>query len=277
MRRRHLFEWNDSRWAPVALRETVIEALSQTLEWGHWLRGLVTPFERFLAATGARDVLDLCSGAGGPAAILARELTRSGARPPRFLLTDLQPHPEAWARLRDDLPGILDFVSEPVDATRIPSELGRGRARVIINALHHFRPELAGAILRGACEGSPGVFVSEGFERNPLGFAPFALAGIPALLVNPLRSPRHRLQKAALTWLTPIALAVSAWDGVVSTLRVYTEAELRAMVAPLGPGFTWTYGTYSVPGGGRPTYFYGVRADPAERGSRSSTTRSRSP
>lgn len=259
MRRRHLFEFNDSPWAPVALRETIVEALSRTLAWGRVLQGLVEPFADFVARTGASEVLDLCSGAGGPAAILVRELARAGVRPPRFLMTDLQPHPEAWARLRQEHPGVIDFVAEPVDATRIPGDLGAGRARVIINALHHFPPDLAGAIVRGACDASPGVFIAEGFERSPLQFVPFALAGLPALYVNPLLAPRHRLEKVLLTWLTPAAVAASAWDGFVSTLRVYGEDELRAMVAPLGDAFTWRYGAYGFAPFGRPYYFYGVR------------------
>ena len=259
MQRHQLFEFNDSPWAPVALRETIIEALSRTLAWGRMLQGLVGPFGEFVARTGAIEVLDLCSGAGGPAAILATELARAGVRPPRFLMTDLQPNPEAWARVRQAHPGLIDFVSEPVDATRIPPGLGQGRARVIINALHHFPPELAGAIVRGACEDSPGVFIAEGFERSPLRLASLALAGIPALYVNPVLAPRHRLQKALLTWFTPAALAASVWDGVVSTLRIYGEDDLRRMVAPLGPAFTWRYGTYDFAPFGRPYYFYGVR------------------
>lgn len=256
--RRHLFEFNDSPWAPVALRETVIEALSHTLAWGRILEGLVPPFREFLRRAGVDQVLDLCSGAGGPAAILAEEIARAGAAPPRFLLTDLQPHAEAWARLRGERPDVVDFVAEPVDATRIPQDVGRGRARVVINALHHFEPELAGAILRGACGQSPGVFVAEGFERRLLGFLPFAVAGVPALLLNPLLTPTRKMEKALLTWLTPAAFAVSAWDGLVSTQRVYTERELRAMVAPLGSAFEWEYGTYEFSPLGRGYYFFGV-------------------
>ncbi len=40
-------------------------------------------------------------------------------------MTDLFPHPEAWAELRARDPAI-DFVVEPVDATCIPEALGRG-------------------------------------------------------------------------------------------------------------------------------------------------------
>jgi len=257
----HLFEHNDTPRVPLALRETVIEALGRTLAWGRILRGLAPPFARFLEATGAREVLDLCSGTGSPAAILATEMERAGLSPPKFLLTDLQPHPETWADLKREHARVIDFVPTPVDATRISPELGQGRARVIINALHHFEPELAGAILRGACEDGPGVFVAEGFERSPLRFLPFALAGIPALYINPLLAPRRKLEKALLTWATPAAIAASAWDGVVSTLRVYTESELRAMVAPLGGDLKWEYGTYDFFPGGRGYYFMGVRGE----------------
>lgn len=257
--RLQLFELNDSAWAPAALRETIVEALSRTLSWGRILRPLAPAFRAFLDRAGVDEVLDLCSGAGGPAAILAGELSRGG-RAPRFLLTDLHPHPEVWAQLRAEHAGVVDFVAEPVDATNIPSGLGAGRARVVVNALHHFPPSLAAAILRGACaDGSPGVFVAEGFERNPLLFAPFAAAGIPALALGPILSPRRNVEKAVLAWLTPAALLASAWDGLVSTMRVYTEAELRAMVAPLGDAFEWTYGTYAFAPGGRGYFFYGVR------------------
>jgi hypothetical protein len=256
--RAHLFEWNDLPWAPEPLRDTIVESLSRTLRWGRMLRGLVGPFRAFLAEAGAAEVLDLCAGAAGPARILAEEIRRAGAEPPRFLLTDLFPRTEEWESARAEHPGVLDFEPSPVDATRIPGPLAEGRARMIVNAFHHFPPELARAILADAVRGSAGIFISEMFGRNPLGFLPIALTGLVALAANPLLTRRARLQKALLTWATPVALAVSAWDGVVSTLRVYTEADLREMVAPLGDGFRWEHGTYAVQPFGRGTYFYGV-------------------
>jgi hypothetical protein len=254
--RLQLFEFNDLPRAPPALRESLVEALSRALSWGRMLRGLERPFSSFLERTGATEVLDLCAGAGGPATILAAELRRSGRRPPRFLLTDLHPHARVWQRLQDQDPEAIGFVTESVDATAIPPELGAGRARMIVNALHHLPPGLAAEVLRGACASGPGVFVAEGFERNPLRFFPIAPMGIVAMLVNPLLSPRRRLAKLLLL---PVSLAVAPWDGLVSTMRVYSEKELREMVAPLGEQFEWRYGTFRFPLGGRGYWFAGVR------------------
>jgi hypothetical protein len=256
--RLQLFEFNDLPWVPAAVRDTVVESLSRTLDWGHMLEGLVAPFEGFLEGSGAREVLDIGAGGGGPASIVAREITRAGRVPPRFILTDLHPRHAAWAKLRDAQPAAIDFESASVDATQIPARLADGRARTIINVLHHFPPALASAILEDAVRGSRGVFIAEGFERNPLMFANFAAAGLPALALNPVLSPRDRLAKAALTWLTPAAMAISLWDGLVSTMRVYSEEELRAMVAPFGGAWRWEYGTFRYPPFGVGYYFFGL-------------------
>ena len=259
LRRLHLFEFNDSSWAPRALRDSIVESLSRTLEWGHLLSGLVTPFERFVDEAGAREVLDVCSGAAGPARILCGEIRRAGRTPPRFVLTDLQPQLEAWQTARDAFPGDIDFVAEPVDATAIPHAIAGGRARVIINSFHHFSPALAESILRDAVRDSAGIFIAEPWERNPLRFATFMPVGLPALLANPILSPRDRVAKALLTFGVPAVLLVALWDGLVSTMRSYRRQELEAMVAPLGDRFVWTWGNYDYPFGGRGYYFYGVR------------------
>lgn len=254
--RLQLFEFNDSPWAPAPIREALIESLSLALEWGRMLRGLAAPFGDFLRETQATEVLDLCAGAGAPAVVLARELRKAGQRAPRFLLTDLLPHEDVWAALKQQDPDAIDFIAAPVDATQIPPGLGAGKARMIINALHHLPPQVASAVLRGACEGGPGVFVAEGFERSPLRFFPIAPMGMVSMVANLWRSPRNRLAKLLLL---PVTLLVAPWDGLVSTMRVYTEAELREMVAPLAGEFTFRSGTWRFPLGGKGTWFSAVR------------------
>lgn len=259
MRRAQLFEWNDLPWIPAALRDSIVEALSRTLAWGHMMGGLVEPFGEFLTRAGTREVLDLCAGAGAPAAILASEFRRSGRPVPRFVLTDLFPRLPAWERLRAADAEAIGVHESPVDATAIPAALAEGRARVVINALHHFPPALARGIFADAIAQRAPIFVSEAFDRNPLRFLAFAPVGIPAMLANPLLSPERRLQKALLTWLTPAVLMACAWDGVVSTLRIYRESDLREMVASAGgERYDWTWGTYRYPPQGIGHFFHGV-------------------
>jgi len=85
---------------------------------------------------------------------------------------------------------VIDLVAEPADATRIPADLARGRARTIVNAFHHFPPPLAAAILADAVRGSAGIFVSEAFDRTPLGLRACAPVGLAALVATPLLTRR---------------------------------------------------------------------------------------
>lgn len=256
--RLQLFEFNDAPWAPALLRETLVEALSRTLRWGHMLDGLVAPLARCLQAAGTAKVLDLAAGAGGPAEVLCSAMTERG-HDVHFLMSDLYPAISQWEALCAKSPR-LGFVPEPVDATSIPPQLGEGRVRVIINALHHFPPEIARQVLRGACENAPGVFIAEGLVRNPLSFAAMGPVGLAALLATPVLAKDRFASRAALTWLSPVALAASVWDGTVSSMRTYLPEELREMVADLD-GWTWTSGEYSHSKGlGSGGWFSGTRA-----------------
>jgi hypothetical protein len=255
--RLQLFEFNDAAWAPAVLRETLVEALSRTLRWGRMLDGLVAPLARCLERAGTAKILDLCSGAGGPADVLCEAMVKRG-HDVEFLMSDLFPAVSEWEPLcaANDR---LRFVPEPVDATRIPAELGAGRVRVIINALHHFPPEVARAVLRGLCVDAPAVFIAEGLVRNPLSFAAMGPVGLAALLATPALAKDKNLARAAITWLSPLALGASIWDGTVSSMRTYLPSELREMTEGLD-GWLWTSGEYTHSRGlGTGSWFCGTR------------------
>ena len=270
MRRVQLFEFNDHPRAPEALRELIIESLSRTLEWGRMLEGLVPEFTRFVERAGVDEVLDLGAGAGGPAKVLVEAMVRQGVRVPRFVLSDLSPHVEPWERLARRWPEQIGYVPESVDATAIAPEVAQGRARLLINVLHHLPPEVARGVFADAVAQRSPIFVSEAFGREPSQFLlNFPWWGVASLLSGPLLTRRHRLQKAALAWGAPgLTMAVSAWDGLVSTMRVYEEAELREMVAsiPGAESFRWEFGRYRYPPMGRGLYFCGVPRQGAHRG-----------
>lgn len=231
--RLQLFEFNDAAFVPKSLQKTIISSLSRTLRWGHMLDGLVQPFVDFLHASKAHEVLEIAAGAGEPAAVLVEALLARGHQPPTFTLTDLLPHPESWSALSAKYPERISFIPEPVDATNIEPSLGAGRARVIVNAFHHFPPALAQQVLIGMAKDAPGVFISEGLVRNPLSFLAMVPWGIPSLMAEPALGS-SRLSSAAWTWLSPIALLASGWDGTVSTFRCYSREEMLEFTKPLG-------------------------------------------
>ncbi|MBK7581253.1 MAG: class I SAM-dependent methyltransferase [Myxococcales bacterium] len=256
--RLQLFEFNDLDWVGSDVRDTVVESLSRGLSWGRTLTGMVEPFAEFLDAAGTERVIDLCAGAGGPAEIVVNEFRRVGREPPELLLTDLYPRERAWARVTAREPKIQAHYTA-LDATAIPAETSHGRARAIINAFHHFPPELAREILADAVRSRASIWVSEAFDRNPLQFLAFAPFGLAALLANPVLTPERTLGKTVLAWgVTPLTLGISAWDGFVSTLRVYEEGELREMVEPFGADYRWEFGTYRYALGGKGYFFWGA-------------------
>lgn len=260
LRRVQAFEFNDLPWVPAVLRDTIVESLSLTLAWGGILEGLAEPLSTFLREAGSARVLDIGAGGGGPAVALIDALARRGQRV-EWTLTDLFPRAAVWQRLVDRHGGDSRFVPQPVDATAIDPQLSAGRVRTIINVLHHLPAPVARGVLRDAIASRAPIFIAEGFERSPIRFASFAPFGLPALAASPILAPRDHLARALITWLTPIALMASVWDGIVSTLRVYTEAELREMVAPgngTGDGYRWTYGHYTWTPFGKGYYFHGL-------------------
>ncbi|HEY6559101.1 MAG TPA: class I SAM-dependent methyltransferase [Polyangiaceae bacterium] len=258
LRRQQLFEFNDLTWIGSDVRDTIVETLGRGMRWGRTLTGLVQPFADFLQAAGTDRVLDVCAGSGGPAQLLVDEFRRAGREPPELLLSDLYPREQAWRRLAAADPRIVAHAN-PVDATAIPAEMGAGRARAIINAFHHFPPSLAARILADAVRCRAPIWISEPFERNPLQFLPFVPFGLAALLANPLLTPERTVGKAVLSWgLLPLTVGMGAWDGFVSTLRVYEERELLEIVRPLAADYRWHFGTYRYAFGGKGYYFWGT-------------------
>jgi hypothetical protein len=230
--RRQWFEINDASWAPMALRELELETLSRAMRWGRMLDGLVRPLGELLRQTGATEVLELCAGSGGAAEALLPAFEASGAPIPRIVMTDLVPRVEAWERLQRRWPQHLSFEREPVDVAKVPGRLGAGRVWLVLNALHHFPPQMASGLFHAARREGAGLIVAEILSRELVALLRLAPFGLPALAVSGVLSHYHRLQKAALTFLTPVVLATSLWDASVSALRTYTAGELCAMVPP---------------------------------------------
>ena len=239
MRRVHLVELEDQPWFPRLLRD----AGTAYLEFAARISGhsalLAPELEQVLHASGAKQVVDLCSGGGGPVVAIAEELARSGARI-EVTLTDFYPNLPAFERTRATSGGQISFCAEPVDATRVPAELGG--LRTIFNAFHHFRPASAARILGAAADARQPIAVFEIAGREPATMLGILFAPLLFALALPFLRP-FRWAWLPLTYLLPVLPLFVLWDGLVSCLRVYMPDDLRELIARLEPrhreAYTW--------------------------------------
>lgn len=255
MRRRQLLEIHEQPWCPPAVRNGATECLRFVATVGRQYRYVLPRLQAALTATGSTQIVDLCSGSGGPWPTLVRHLRPVCGQPVQVLLTDLFPpvddpadgvaHARLPAAQQPSPCCALSYHPTAVDATAVPDEI-QG-FRTLFTAFHHFPPTAAQAILQDAVDQRQGIAIFEQTRRHPLAIlfmivlAPLALLTVP--FIRPWRPSRF-----GWTYLLPAIPLVLCYDGIVSCLRTYTQEELRAMTAQLsGPPYHWEIGHAAAP------------------------------
>jgi hypothetical protein len=264
VKRRHLVELEDLPWWPRLFRDAATDYLVAALRHAKIYVGLAPRLTAAVKRTGATQIIDLCSGGGGPWPDLLPALRASGVDVP-VCLTDKYPNAAALRRVADTTPGVR-FEPEPVSATEVPARLGG--FRTVFTAFHHFRPDDARAILAAAVRDRQGIFIAEAIPRRPAALAMQALVPLAVLVLTPAVRP-FRWSRLFWTYLVPVLPLAILFDGVVSCLRVYTPDEKLAMGREVGGDeYEWEAGFERPPGSPLPIpYLVGVPrrgAGPAE-------------
>lgn len=249
MPRLHLIEIHEQPWCPAAIRDGATDCLRFIATVGRQYQQVAPLLQEALIVADATQIVDLCSGGGGPWQTLGRALTIRTRKPVQILLTDLYPHARAGQsdKLAPDV--TLCFWPLSVDATQPPADLPG--FRTLFTAFHHFAPAQAQAILQSAVNAGQGIAIFEQTARTPLGLLVMYLlpwlALVSALAVRPWRFSRF-----FWTFVIPAIPLILWFDGVVSCLRTYSTAELQALVAALAPPpndatYTWRIGRVHSP------------------------------
>lgn len=248
MARLHLFEIHEQPWCPTAIREGAMACLRIIATVGHQYQAVAPLLQRTLLATGATQIVDLCAGGGGPWQTLGQRLKTHQGQPVPILLTDLYPPLDSVAE-KAATAVQLRWLTTPIDATQLPA--GITGLRTLFTAFHHFPPHQARAILQDAVNAGQGIAIFEQTARTALALLFMYLLPWLALVAVPLSRP---WQRAHFFWTFVIpAIPLVLWfDGMVSCLRTYSEAELAAMVAqlapsPTGKSYHWQIGKVRSP------------------------------
>jgi hypothetical protein len=239
MGRIELQEIHDHPAFPGFLRDLVTDALQSLWDFGNSYKPVLGRLLAGMDRAGTRQVLDLCSGGGGPWPRLTREPDL--AQSPRIAvrLTDKYPNLSAFARL-SEASELLEFEPGPVDATRIPPRLTG--FRTIFSSFHHFAPVDARAMLSDSARRRCGVGIFEMARRSPRTMLTICCIPLLSWLLAPTIRP-FRWSRVFWTYLVPVVPFVLFYDGIVSCLRAYSQEELAELVRPLATGdYEWQIG-----------------------------------
>ena len=259
LRRRQLFEFHECAWFPQSLKNAITEVL-RVMCYELRVHDVILPLiEDILNRTKAEQVVDLCSGAGGPIVPIQQRLAKAG-RPVRVFLTDKFPNRPAFRRCEELTDGLVRGYLDPVPAQNVPVELSG--LRTLFNAFHHFPPDSAREILTNAYRSRQPIAIFEITERSVLNtLSNFPLSFLTMLAMLP-RMQSRRPEWWLLTYLLPLLPLAFGWDASVSCLRSYTPGDFNTLIRGLeDDSYHWSGGRLPVP---RSTihvnYFVGIPA-----------------
>lgn len=239
MHRIELQEIHDHPAFPGRLRELVTDAMRTVWEFANSYQPVLGPLLQAMERAGTREVLDLCSGGGGPWLRLAREPQLQKIPGIIVRLTDKYPNRLAAERIVS-ASSVLRFEPSPVDATSVPGDLPG--FRTIFSSFHHFGPTAAHLLLRDAMDNGRGVGIFEMARRSARTILTICCIPVLIWILAPTISP-FRWSRLFFIYVVPVVPFVLFYDGLASCLRAYSEEELRQMIAPLArPGYEWQIG-----------------------------------
>ena len=260
--RLHIFEWEDQPWFPQLFRNFITDHL--VFHASRLFLPVVPKISEILKKTGNTNIVDLCSGSGGPLPVLLHECSEALNSQVTATLTDLYPSNDALEQTKHESNGSIDFRAESINAMDCPESLEG--MRTLFTALHHFRPDDAKKILSDAKSKHVPIGAFEIQERNifKLLFVPIIIF-LSAFILTPFVG-RMTLGRFVFTYLIPLMPFFYTWDGVVSCLRTYDPAELDELTKDLQcDEYRWESGQIPAVGYIGPyniTYLIGVPVDP---------------
>jgi hypothetical protein len=239
LRRLHLIEIHDQPWLPTSLRDALTDTLEHIFGVTNLYAAAVPRLRRALDRADTNQIVDLCSGAGGPWLWMCPHFAGQTFSLDVWL-TDKYPNHAASERVQKLNGNGLRYFVKSVDARNIPRELQR--FRTMFTSFHHFPPEEARAVLQEAVDHRQGIAVFEVPRRSILTIFGCLFIPIITLLAGPFIRP-FRWSRLFWTYLLPVAPIILCLDGIVSCLRAYSETELSELIRPLSAsGYQWEIG-----------------------------------
>lgn len=253
LKRMNLFEFCDQKWLKGAWREAYLDGLNTTFKMFKLHADLAKPFNLWISKSNKKNVLELCSGGGGPINTLIEKSDE------KFIITlsDLNPDVNAFEKVKEKYPDRISFINKSTDATDT-----KGLETNLIfmcSSFHHFSPQMAQKILLNAYKNSNGIFIQEILSRNFFNMISSIFNLLP-LMLTPFFSGRLTFFKVLITTIIPIIPLMIIFDGIVSVLRTYTIEEIfNMMPEKMKKEWQWTAGYSTVCGVLKAPFLNGIK------------------
>ncbi len=226
LKRIHVIEFEDFIWCPVVLRDAATAYLRIVENTYHVDHTFTPHLKKIIAYTQEKQIVDLCSGAGGPLPNIVKSL-KSSQIYMSATMTDKHPNEPQLNNLEFKNSG-LEYCKNSIEAT----DVHLPGIRTLFNAFHHFKPAQARRIISDAVRKNQAIGIFEIVERKPGAFLSVLFAGEGVFFLMPLIKPR-KLSWFALTYLIPLIPLLVLWDGIASCFRVYSPDELNEIIASI--------------------------------------------
>ena len=246
MGRLHLFEFNDQNWLPQPMRTTLMELLIGTYSLLKIFHPVFPKVHQFIKNTDEQHLQLLCAGAGGPVTDLATYLQKQTSTQIKITLSDKFPNIERYQQLQREGNIQIDYNDASVDIFDLPPKIEG--TRMIINAVHHFKPPQVQKILHNAFTDNANIVFLEPVQRTPRCFINILFA-LPIFIYLGIFGIRpFRLRRFFWTVLFPLVTLITVFDGLISTLRAYKPKDWQQMVLQIDPQQTyhWEIGEAST-------------------------------
>jgi hypothetical protein len=245
MRRIQFFEIEDQHWLPGAIRNGITDFLQFAVERGDLYKSFAPRLVKAVLQGKSTQIVDLCSGAGGPVRALLRYVPEMKKGTVKVHLTDYFPNLPAFSQLEKTEPQTITYSRESVSALNVPASL-QG-FRTLFSSFHHFDKADAITILKDAIEKRQGIAIAESTQRHGLLLTYMLFTPLLVLLTSPFQKP-FRLSRLFWTYVVPVVPLAVAFDGFISCLRTYTPEELMAMVQsiPGNENYDWQAGVERI-------------------------------
>lgn len=252
MRHSALFELSDIACCPSVFKELETDFLSFLWSVFPIYKDAASILSEALKDSCCKQVLDLCSGSGGPLLSILPYLSSDV----HILLSDIHPNTRQIENVKQLLNKHIEFVSQAVDVTKVSPKL-KG-FRTLFTSFHHFNTSEAMSILADAVKNSEGIAVFEITKCDVVHVLRELFLPLLVLSLTPFIRP-FKWKRIIWTYVIPIMPFFILFNGMISNLKTYTISELHQLTAsPLLDGFLWEFGSQPSFFGGL-TYLLGVK------------------